>query len=395
MKKLSIFLMSAIMLFSFISCNSDSDESNSIPIIPVVEKIEYETTGSDGNSRTLSAMISYPSQGMIYSAILYCHGTILSQEEAPSNDKSFAQAIGMTFTNSLIVSPDYEGYGSDAENPHPYLNVEVSGKQSVDALLAAFEYINKKASKSAGLKTYLVGYSQGAQVALACQKYIENELPESIATKINIAENYCGAGPYSLKTTMAEFLADKEAEIKSPSILVYSIMGMCLSYPEIFENNGIYPINYFSDDFVNFHADIIASINTGKNFLADIDFLIQTAVAPETGIVNFNNLFSSDFDTSDSNLLYTSLIEAFEKNDLTSGWVPQHPLHLYHATNDDLVTVKNTEKAYEDFISAGCLETNLPEPYYETVSNVKEGTNVHTTFAQKTFLTSVILSILY
>lgn len=406
MKKILLILSAALIFSVYTGCKQDSDDSESTPqTFSKIEKLEYTGTGVDGNSKTLSALISYPAGTTISKAILYCHETQLCDEEIPSNNVDLVKAMNLVLGEYFIVLPDYEGYGSDSDSVHPYMNAEAAARQSVEALEAAMEYIGKKAKFSADFKTVIVGYSQGGQVALASQKYIENNLSGEKAAKINLKESFCGAGPYSLSTTMAEYLTDKTAQIPSPTILIYSIMGMIESYPEIFGETTTY--DYLNNKLKNISSYVLGAdtsstefgitdyISLGSTTLTNIDEIITEILAPETKIVTFNDLFGSTFEISNENPLYSKLIQAFNKNELTTGWIPKHKIHFFHATNDELVTVKNTENAYEAFTTAGCSEDIIPEPTYLPISNLKDGESVHSAFASRVFLTDVVLLLKY
>ena len=44
-----------------------------------------------------------------------------------------------------------------------------------------------------------------------------------------------------------------------------------------------------------------------------------------------------------------ALFECLDKNDLTKGWTPIHPIHLYHGKNDDIVSYANAEAVMKAF----------------------------------------------
>lgn len=94
--------------------------------------------------------------------VLGCHATVTSDKERPSNyanldlgtdvriivghwassNMAFELVSGMIDlimdpALCLVVMPDYEGYGSTRNKPHPYLNPEIQARQCVDAAQAA------------------------------------------------------------------------------------------------------------------------------------------------------------------------------------------------------------------------------------------------------------------
>lgn len=49
-------------------------------------------------------------------------------------------------------------------------------------------------------------------------------------------------------------------------------------------------------------------------------------------------------------------IECLERNDLTKGWTPTHPIHLYHGKTDTYVSYANSEAVMEAFPDKATLK---------------------------------------
>ena len=138
--------------------------------------IRYKTTGADGSEKELSELIAYSkyandkeNKRKLKNLIIGCHCTITSDKERPTNFKKldFTTDVNMltligSSESSLVVIPDYEGYGITSKDPHPYCNRDVTAKQMIDGAKAAVVWFEKNiAQLEPDWKTVAVGYSQG------------------------------------------------------------------------------------------------------------------------------------------------------------------------------------------------------------------------------------------
>ena len=103
-------------------------------------KYLYNSTDHQGNPVKLSSVVywnRYKLDGWHDvtpdNICLVEHYTITSDAEAPSN--SYPLEAHIT-GNSVVVMPDYLGYGHTAERLHPYLNYDLAAVNSIDALKA-------------------------------------------------------------------------------------------------------------------------------------------------------------------------------------------------------------------------------------------------------------------
>ena len=197
--------------------------------------ITYKTTGADGSEKELSELIAYPvgSDGKtptekLKNLIIGCHATITSNERRPTNfsNLSFGTDVNMltligSNEISLVVIPDYEGYGVTSKDPHPYCNRDVTAQQVIDGAKAAVVWYEKNVDKmKAGWKSVAVGYSQGGAVAAGVLNYYNAKN----LTGLNLIGAVCGDGPYDPQATLNQYL--KDDRLYMPVAAALMIKGM-------------------------------------------------------------------------------------------------------------------------------------------------------------------------
>ena len=181
--------------------------------------IRYKTIGADGSLKELSELVVYPNDADVNEAkrhlknlVIGCHATITSDAKRPTNFKNLSMAtdVGVlsilgTIDTSLVVIPDYEGYGVTSNDPHPYLDRDVTAQQVIDGAKAAVAWYEEKiGTMKPGWKSVTVGYSQGGAVAASVLRhYHANNM-----TDLNIIGALCGDGPYDPLATLNQYLKD-------------------------------------------------------------------------------------------------------------------------------------------------------------------------------------------
>ncbi|RYF59285.1 MAG: phospholipase, partial [Cytophagaceae bacterium] len=89
-------------------------------------RVTYTTTNTDGTSITASGALLIPTvnAGTAIPLLSIQHGTITSDDGAPSNYQSGSEAytFGSVFASQgyIIAAPDYIGYGASKDLPHTY-----------------------------------------------------------------------------------------------------------------------------------------------------------------------------------------------------------------------------------------------------------------------------------
>ena len=181
--------------------------------------IRYKTTGADGSKKMLSELIAYSQKAegqtastKLKNLVIGCHCTITSDAERPTNFKnlSFCTDVNMltllgSTETSLVIIPDYEGYGSTSKDPHPYCNRDVTAQQVIDGAKAGVVWFEKNVAKlEKDWKTVAVGYSQGGAVAASVLNYYYAKKLKGL----NIVGAVCGDGPYDPQATLKQYIKD-------------------------------------------------------------------------------------------------------------------------------------------------------------------------------------------
>lgn len=368
---------------------------------------QYPSVNADGKSIVLSSMACMPDDDVdrVNNIIVGCHVTITSNKECPTSytdDGSMLSDVSMlmNFAGSglapgnsvvaellqqccnLVILPDYEGYGVTKGNAHPYLYQELTARQVVDAVRYGKALYETSPQVSEvrhpfrdGWRTIPIGYSQGASVALATQRFIEQN---GLSEELQLAGSICGDGPYDLLSTLMYYVGNdlEEKKMSMPVVLPLILKGMCDSNPYM-KNHQV--SDYLSERFLETgiidwltakekSTDDITKIwtklyNEGKggdanyfrSILTDDGKAYLKAIMKPAGYDYFKNLYEENKDyyyTSygiplpDHRGLMEDLHFALESNNMTMGWKPQHVIFLYHSTEDTVVPEKNRARAY-------------------------------------------------
>ena len=194
----------------------------------------YPSKSATGEDVVLSSLLVawMPSKPAITDSIeslhIYSHYTITADKECPTSSQNsqdrllFSMLVkskyGMSgssdynfIARSVVVAPDYEGYGVSKDRSHPYLSQELTAQQVLDAVEYGRELYQKHINDSKALafksdwRSFSWGFSQGGAVALAVHRYIEqNDLSDELRFRGSI----CGDGPYDLLATMQYYMED-------------------------------------------------------------------------------------------------------------------------------------------------------------------------------------------
>ena len=296
------------------------------------------------------------------------HYTITSDAETPSN--TFALEMFIT-GNSLTIMPDYIGYGVTKELPHPYLHHDVCAINSIDALTAGYDLFgdNGECGMAEGWKLYLAGASQGAGNAIAVHKYMDTHL--DLAAKWNFASSNCSSGPYSPVVTIDKYLTD--GKVAYPVVFPLVMKTMFDSYPEImsgFTEEMVYAQNYLEvkaeiDNMLASKEHNTAVIN--QLFIDKVKKTIDADLADnEIYLVDILSSAMLDKESPICKAFYRCL----EKNDLTKGWTPIHPMKLHYSPFDAVVPQENSLAIFEAFGAdvVTLQESTLPVDHATTCS---------------------------
>ena len=315
----------------------------------------YPSTDVNGEAVTLSAVafwLGYFRNGVWNdlkpeNICLMEHYTITSDAETPSNTFSLEMFIT---GNSLTIMPDYIGYGITKDMPHPYLNHEICATNSIDALTAGHDLFNEKGKNGMAQdwKLYLAGASQGAANAIAVHKHLDTN-PE-LAAKWNFASTNCSSGPYSPVATIDKYLTD--GKVAYPVVFPLVMKTMFDSYPDIMK--GFTEEMVYSQNYLAVKSEIDAMIAGKKHNTAEINqvFIDKVKKTVDADLAD-NEIYLCDILSPEildkESAICKALYRCLEKNDLTKGWTPIHPMKLHYSSQDMVVPQENSLAILEAF----------------------------------------------
>jgi predicted esterase len=167
-----------------------------------VYRVHYNTIGGAGEATDASAAIFVPSGGGASCSnsrpvLLYAHGTSLDKSydmaDIANNTEARLAAAVFAAQGFIVVAPNYAGYGGSSLGYHAYLDRVQEAADMIDALRAARGSFTSIGARDSG-KLMVTGYSQGAYVALATQRAMQ-ELNNAEFTLTAAAGM---SGPYAL-----------------------------------------------------------------------------------------------------------------------------------------------------------------------------------------------------
>lgn len=318
-------------------------------------KYLYSSTDHLGNPITLSSVLywnRYKLDGwhdiIPENICLVEHYTITSDAEAPSNSYPLEPHIT---GNSLVVMPDYLGYGNTAKEFHPYLNYDLAARNSMDALKAAYIICNNHNEKllAGSWSLCVLGASQGGSNALAVHKFLDTN--PSVAKEWRFSHSCCAAGAYSLSTTFETYM--RWGSLDYPVVLPMVIKSMLASYPDIM--SGLSEEDFYSDDYLAIKPQIDAMLEGKKHTTNEINAVFFDNLADETGKLRVESILSPEAMDVKSPMAMKLAI-CFAENDLTKGWKPVHPVKFYHSKDDNVVPYENVEAAMVSFGTIATLQ---------------------------------------
>lgn len=322
---------------------------------------EYVHTGPGGKLSDVGMLMNHASSGMVFHSL-------------QSNRAYY----------NLVIMPDYEGYGITRSHAHPYLYQELTARQVVDGVRYGIALYKNSPTVSSirhsfrsDWRSICVGYSQGGSVAMATQRFIEQN---GLSDELHLAGSVCGDGPYDPIATLMYYVKqyNDENPMSMPVVLPLILKGMCDWNPYM-KNHQV--SDYLNQEFLNSGIltwltekeldtdDITAAwyrYYTGlphwTEYIIDLSFMMRILnlgyiLVPE-GLGYFQALYDANSSTYTSAAgvplptqrgLMEDLHFALESNNLTKGWQPQHVVFLYHSYDDSVVPEVNRQSAYNSF----------------------------------------------
>lgn len=275
------------------------------------------------------------------------HYTISADKECPT--QGFPLELMIT-CNVLTIMPDYLGYGITKHLTHPYLNHEICAVNSIDALPSGYTLFNNLSSSDMkdGWKLSVLGASQGGGNALAVHKYIDTHT--GLSNLWNFSHSYCAVGPYNPALTIEKYFESGKSAL--PVVFPMTIKAMFSTYPDIlgkYTEEMMYSENYLQ------MKDSIDAMLESKNYTnSEISkvFLENVRITVDENLANDEIYLSdllSDVMFDESSEIVKDLYKCLEKNNLTQGWSPAHPIKLFYGKGDRIVPYENSILVHETF----------------------------------------------
>ena len=386
----------------------------------MVYKFNYPSTSATGEPIVLSSLLCCwapetppEDDAAIESVHLYSHFTVTANSQCPTSATTATADFivlaslfeGYEYSEkipyrsivkrSIVIMPDFEGYGVSADRVHPYLVQTATAQQVVDALTYGLELYDKLngADNTLPLKDdwrcFSIGYSQGGAVALAVQRYIEQN---GLSDQLHFRGTLCGDGPYDLIATLQYYLDDdgtsydvstvhRQDQVTLPVVLPMIMNGMIAGNPAMSQHTlGDYFEQSFLDtgvmDWLNSKTMSNDKINDAwldqlDNGTATVDE--KSYPAPPNmsemffkqevpGIIwgnqtvawaRLDKIFTPRFYNYLKNIANSSNVpsatgDAYEdmhyalvSNNVCTGWEPQHRIQFAHSKGDMIVPYSN------------------------------------------------------
>lgn len=287
-------------------------------------RITYNTSNTNGKEIVASGAIFVPDITTALPLFNYNHGTYFpSQEkEAPSYlGFSYELIMGKLYAGAgyLVVMPDYTGYGASKNIAHPYGAYHEIAGSVIDMLYAVKEFCTKQGITLSG-KNFFSGWSEGAAVALATVKSLEEDHKGEFSPTATVLN----AGPY-YSSGFVHHILDARQPLKHINTYVWILQ----SYNSLYKINR--PLNYY------FNEPAATDLQKGPEMSIPRD--------PQ-------ELFTERFISNYKSGKDTALENALVKNDLWN-WKPGSKIVFCHGDKDDYVPLFNSEKAYSAMKAKG------------------------------------------
>ena len=326
-------------------------------------KVKYSTTSANGETITASArvLINYGTAFFVTwyavtdAILLHCHATQMENSKTPTSQSGFGASecgllYGEAWSDIMVDSPDYEGYGETKDRVHPYLIQDITAQQCWDAARAAKKW---KDDNYGGCEddfyTVAAGFSQGGSVALATQKYVQNSFTDN---GLNFIGSLCGDGPYDPFATYSRYAKD-DYGLYLPSVLTLILRAYLYYYKDTLLQ-GFTVENYLKPEVIaklkendpDGKGNVWGMIDSKTKSTSDVDGVIKDAVGKKDN----DNILVSDMLTAEAinpeSKAYKALKSALDLNNLTdpgkwSGAKNDKTIGVMHWGNDEAVPYEN------------------------------------------------------
>lgn len=290
-------------------------------------RLEYRTEHR-GKELTVSGLVVFPLDLEGPAPILvWNHGTIFSEHEAPSSWTSPVQLQVLPALKGMIVFlPDYVGYGVSADKVHPYVMREEVVGAVIDMVHAGRAFLDEEGVAYSD-ELYLFGFSEGGYVTLATAHELDNDPSHDLP----VTEVHAVSGPYDLVHTSRLVLADEDYPVPAYVAFFY----------------GAYNERYWkrptTDFFIEPFAEAVAGYQSRESTLSAL-----AGAMPQT----VGELLEPGFRERLENGGEVEVKAALARNSVPP-WKPRAKTYLYHGTADRDVPFELGETQHEAMLAAG------------------------------------------
>ena len=265
--------------------------------------------------------------------ILYNHYTVCRANQCPTEgmlDLPSVLSLAALGRHFITVSADYYGFGQTVDAMQAYCIATANARASVDALLAARQLLAER-GYTWDDDLLNIGYSQGAQTAIAVLKLIGEEHPD-----IRFTRTMAGGGPYDLEETYRQYLAEGEVELPS------AVISIVLAYNEYFRL-GIPRSSLFIEPTLSHIDEWVLS----KQYTS-------TQIDNKVGSHDIHTFIAPQLTDLQSDVA-RRMMKALARENLCQGWKPRtdENIMLLHHDSDEIAPSVNTQHLYDFFQSQG------------------------------------------
>ncbi|WP_347157228.1 lipase family protein [Pontibacter chitinilyticus] len=316
------------------STNEYAAFSKDIKYDVAIYKLVYYTT-YQGKQIKASGLVCVPKNMSSPAALVSMqHGTIFSNQEAPSNYSVISDQQLLAATGYITLIPDYIGFQESKAAFHPYFDQQHSALAVIDMIKAAKAFCKDK-DFALNDKLFLVGYSEGGYVTLAAQKEIETH-PEYGLT---VTASAAGAGGYDVPGLLGIVTSGQ------PYYFPASLAYLLLAYN--YTNDWKRPL---TEIFQEPYASQLPKLFNGSTDGMAINN--QLPIDPQ-------KLFTAAFYNGlKDDGKEQQLKKALAENSLLN-WAPQSPTRLYHGDADEIISFQNSKHTYQRFSEQGATQLNF------------------------------------
>ena len=413
--KRSLWILAVILTYGVVNVKaqtrvvaSDSLMQSKRSSEAVTYTFNYPSVNAAGEEVILSSLLiawmpKEPAEtDSIESVHVYSHFTITGDKECPTSDKNtkerllFAMLVRDKYglgiddnqnfiSHCVVIAPDYEGYGVTKDMAHPYLAQELTARQVADAVDYGLKLYRKHVNDKRALdfksdwRSFGFGFSQGGAVALAVQRYLEQQgLDEELHYRGTIA----GDGPYDLIATMRYYMEDdgesygqetkhRKGMNTMPMVVPMIIKGMLDTHPDM---KGHQLEDYLSQQFLDtgimgwleskdwtineIHEKWYKQLQegleaNGRSYTKEQMAELFESPKEHRVWAHLDKLFTPGFynyltDASNFNNVPTEKGDAFKDlhraltdNSVAAGWEPKHRIQFVHSKGDMVVPFGN------------------------------------------------------